>query len=70
MQKGMSWTTNLAVAQQLATTSRHACLGGSVYSFEAPPRALLAYIHEIGCQENEYVISNRFLKYGVRLHEG
>lgn len=69
-ERGMSWTTSLAVAQRFATDPMHARLGGCVYSFDAPPRALLAYIHEIGRQESEYVVSNRFLKYGARLHEG
>jgi hypothetical protein len=58
---GMAWTSDLGVAQRFARNQP----GGHVYAFDAPPRALLAYIHE----DSEYVIDNAFLKGAVRLIE-
>jgi hypothetical protein len=67
--EGISWTSDLAVARSFAHDQLRGRAVGHVYAFDAPPDALLAYIHETGRQESEYVIDNAFLKDAVRLEE-
>jgi hypothetical protein len=66
---GMAWTSDLAMARRFAHDRLRGRPVGQVYAFDAPPEALLAYIHETGRQESEYVIDNAFLEDAVRLHE-
>ena len=67
--EGMAWTSDLEVARRFARKAGRP--RGHVYTFDAPPDALLAYIwYAAGLyEENEYVISNAFLKGAVRLFE-
>jgi hypothetical protein len=67
--EGMGWTSDLAMARRFAHGQLRGRPLGHVYAFDAPPDALLAYIHETGRQESEYVIDNAFLKDAVRLIE-
>ena len=60
--EGMSWTSDPAVAQRFAHGQLRGRAVGHVYTFDAPPEALLAYIHEIGRQESDYVIDSDFLE--------
>jgi hypothetical protein len=63
--EGMAWTSDLRVARRFARDDRDGRPTGHVYAFDAPPSALLAYIHE----DSEYVIDNVFLEDAVRLIE-
>jgi hypothetical protein len=57
---GMSWTTDIERARWFADRD----LGqgvGLIYVFNAPPEALLAYIHESSRGEAEYVINPEYL---------
>jgi hypothetical protein len=65
----MSWTSDRAVAGRFAHDQIRGRAVGHVYAFDAPPDALLAYIHETGRQESEYVIDNAFLTDAVQLIE-
>jgi hypothetical protein len=67
--EGMAWTSDLGVAQRFAHGQLRGRPVGHVYAFDAPPDALLAYIHETGRQESEHVIDNAFLRGAVRLVE-
>ncbi len=66
---GMAWTSDLAMARRFAHDQLRRRPVGHVYAFDAPPIALLAYIHETGRQESEYVIDRAFLDDAVRLEE-
>lgn len=58
---GISWTSNLELAQRFASTM-NGRLPGHVYVFQAPPDALLAFIGKrIGRDESEYVINPDYL---------
>jgi hypothetical protein len=63
----MAWTSDLAVARRFAHGQLRGRPVGHVYAFDAPEDALLAYIHETGRQESEYVIDSDFLDDTVRL---
>lgn len=67
--QGMAWTSDLAMAGRFAHDQLRGRAAGHVYAFDAPPDALLAYIHETGRQESEYVIDKAFLGNAVRLQE-
>jgi hypothetical protein len=66
---GMAWTSDLTMARRLAHDGMRGRAVGHVYAFDAAPKALLAYIHETGREESEYVIDPAFLKDAVRVHE-
>ena len=65
----MAWTSDLALARRFAHGQLRGRPIGHVYAFDAPRDALLAYIHETGREESEYVIDNAFLEDAVRLEE-
>ena len=55
---GMSWTTDLDRARWFAARGPKT---GNVYTVDAQPQWLLAYIHEWGRREAEYVIDPQYL---------
>ncbi|WP_131813448.1 hypothetical protein [Mycobacterium kubicae] len=66
----MAWTSDFEVARRFAHHQIRGRAHGHVYAIDAPPDTLLAFIHETGREENEYVIDSRFLKdAAVRLVE-
>jgi hypothetical protein len=68
--EGMSWTSDLAVARSFAHGQLRGRAVGHVYALDARPGTVLAYIHEIGRKESEYVIDTQFvLEDAVRLVE-
>lgn len=67
--EGMAWTSDLGVARRFAHEQLRGRPVGHVYAFDAPPIALLAYIHETGRHESEYVIDIAYLRGAVRLFE-
>jgi hypothetical protein len=68
-QRGMSWTSDLAMAQRFARDGIRGRAVGHVYAFDAPPEAVLAFIHQTGREESEYVVDPAFLIGAVRMHE-
>jgi len=68
--KGMSWTSDLAVARTFAHGRLRGRALGRVYALDIAPDKLLAYIHETGRNESEYVIDMTLVLDGqVRLVE-
>jgi hypothetical protein len=68
--EGMSWTSDLAVARRFAHGRLRGRAAGHVYALDAKPGTVLAYIHEIGRRESEYVIDTScVLSEAVRLVE-
>jgi len=67
--KGMAWTSDIEIARRFAHGQLRGRPLGHVYVFEAPPEAMLAFIHENGREESEYVIDNAYLRSAVRLFE-
>jgi hypothetical protein len=63
--EGMAWTSDLRVARRFARDERDGRPTGHVYAVDAPPRALLAHIHE----DSEYVIDLYSFEDAVRLIE-
>lgn len=62
---GMSWTTDVELARRFASGTMYAYpIPGQVYVFTAPPVSLLAFIHESGRRESEYVIEPHWLLHG------
>lgn len=57
---GMSWTSDLELAQKFASGTMYGRTQGHVYMFHAPPAALLAFVGE-DRGENEYVINPDYL---------
>ncbi|PLV44661.1 hypothetical protein X011_26390 [Mycobacterium tuberculosis variant microti OV254] len=68
--EGMSWTSDLTVARRFAHGQLRGRGVGHVYALDAKPDRVLAYIHEIGRLESEYVIDiSCVLPEAVRLVE-
>src|SRR5258705_3184552 len=54
--KGMSWTSDLAIARRFAHGQLRGRALGHAYALDIAPDKLLAYIHETGRHGSEYVI--------------
>jgi hypothetical protein len=65
----MAWTSDIEIARRFAHGQLRGRPLGHVYAFEAPPEAMLAFIHETGREESEYVIDSAFLDGPIRLEE-
>lgn len=68
--KGMSWTSDLAIARRFAHGQLRGRPLGHVYALDITPDKLLGYIHETGRNESEYVIDMTLVLDGqIRLVE-